>query len=1083
MPTDPSLPTSATATSCKNLRWRRILPTFFLLSFFLTLFLALLIYIHTRETTSHNLELLMHQQQSHIRLAETLLQHELERMSIDLLAITNTPVLQHFFKTPEEQLSRQRVNEGLSNFIELRTHYTQARILDTRSRELIRVEKRDQQVAVIPTPELEADSEDPFVHKTLLLEGQGQVVFSPMELERGQKGTIEQPLQATFRIGTPIFDQQQRQCGIIIFTCEGRSLIDLFLKATKSYHDFGKDLYDNSQIVNEEGYWLLAPEKKDKWENTPQRRFDLRFPELWVSMRQQGQGHLQTQNGLFTFTTMPLMVVKKQSSNDSSAPAGLKKQAEADSAPFLLLLTQISAEDLHHLDRQTWLFHLLLFVVICICCQPLLLWMALLKNKEQLYKEHLQVQEERFRLLYDKAPLPYQSLDQEGHLLNINDVWLKVTGYSRDEVLGRRFDDFVSPPSLTYFHESFQGLMGKDETRICEIELIKKDGSLLLAEFHAQWGPKAQGDIFQTHCIFNDITELRAEKQRTNHLGILLRTIIKIHELIDQEKEKESLIGKCCEILTTSRGYSSAWIIILPHDQEPGIAVQSGLSHDLTLLQQQIEQANPPPCIQSCRKLTAVISTDDPATFCQTCPMAGEYPRNGIMCTSVEHGSHHFGYLNVSLPIDFVEDQEEKDRFREISKDIGYALFNLEQQRKKIEMEKALQQSEERLRGITDSASDAILMMDPHGAISYWNPAAERILGYGAEEVLGRDLHTLLAPVRYHAAHQAAFPEFLRSGQGNAIGKTVELSALRKDGREIPVHLSLSAVFQDGEWHAVGILRDMTERKLMEEQMLQSEKMSTIAGLAAGVAHEINTPLSAILQSIQVIQQSLSPDLARNQEIAAHCELDLTRVQNYFEKRDINFFMDGIKESAIKSGRIISNLLQFSRPRKLEVAPTDLTLLLDKSVELAKNDYNLRKQYDILNLEVIRDYTPNLPQVSCIATEIQQVFINLLQNAVQAMGDRQEPGPKAQLILRVLRHGAMIRIEIADNGPGINEETRLHIFDPFFTTKDIGAGTGLGLSVSYTIIVTKHKGQLTVQSVPGQGATFVIDLPLDKGTL
>ena len=111
----------------------------------------------------------------------------------------------------------------------------------------------------------------------------------------------------------------------------------------------------------------------------------------------------------------------------------------------------------------------------------------------------------------------------------------------------------------------------------------------------------------------------------------------------------------------------------------------------------------------------------------------------------------------------------------------------------------------------------------------------------------------------------------------------------------------------------------MTDHKLMEEQMLQSEKMATIAGLAAGVAHEINTPLSAILQSIQVIRQSLDPGLARNQEIAAHCGLDLAKAQDYFQEREINFFMDGIRESAIKSGKIITNLLQFSRPQKLEL--------------------------------------------------------------------------------------------------------------------------------------------------------------------
>jgi PAS domain S-box-containing protein len=139
--------------------------------------------------------------------------------------------------------------------------------------------------------------------------------------------------------------------------------------------------------------------------------------------------------------------------------------------------------------------------------------------------------------------------------------------------------------------------------------------------------------------------------------------------------------------------------------------------------------------------------------------------------------------------------------------------------------EEALRVGEARLRGITDSAQDAILMVDPRGAITYWNPAAESILGYRGEEAIGEDLHKLLVPERFHEAHRAAFPEFLRTGRGNVIGKTVELAARRKDGREIAVDLSLSAICLNGEWHAVGIIRDITERKRAEEELRAKEHL------------------------------------------------------------------------------------------------------------------------------------------------------------------------------------------------------------------------------------------------------------------
>lgn len=1065
----------------KDIPWRKILPTFLAIALSLITCFSILIFVHTREALRYNLSLIRYDQQAHLDLGQKLIQEKLRRISKELLTFAHAPGILALAANPQDPASQQRSIEGLTNFIENRGGYDQFRIWDTSGRELLRMEKRAEKAVVIFPRELKTTLKDNPFYGKLDIQDRGRIFISPMNLARDHKGKVLEPFHPQLEMATPIFDRQNRPVGTVQFTYQGQDLFDLFTQATTHRHNLKNQFNNSIEIVNQEGYWLLAADKADEWGyiRNSQRRFSQRFPQIWNTILAQREGQIETADGLLSFTTMSLgMDQKILNRNSHPNPAEFNSQAGQDGSPFWILISLVSQTELASLNYETQRFHLILYLIVLIISLPLALWISLLRQKEQESKKKLQTQKERFRLLYDKAPLPYQALDPEGRILDINQAWLTTLGYPRDDVTGRIFADFIVPESLAQFQDFLYLLTEKNQRKYCELELVKKDGSTLLVSLYSDHISDVQGEARQIHCILNDITELQAEKKRTAHLAILLQTIIQIHRLIGQENERQSLVQRCCDTLVKSRGYGSAWCFLLDSNEQVTISAEAGLLHDSNEIRRQINRGNPPTCIRECRKRQGIVAIDTPTDFCSTCPMSTGYPRAGIICAPVAHATNIYGYLNASLPIDFIKDQEEKDRFSEIARDIGYALFNLDQQEKKLKTESALLQSEERLRGITDSVQDAIMMMDPQGAISFWNPASEKIFGYCAAEALGKDLHTLLAPLRFHAAHQAALPEFSRSGHGKAIGKTLELSALHKDGREIPILLSLSAVFQDEGWHAVGIVHDMTERKLMEEQMLQSEKMTIIAGLAAGVAHEINTPLSAILQSIQVIHQSLSPDLARNQEIAGHCGLDLASVQDYFEKREINFFMDGIKESAIKSSKIITNLLQFSRPRKMEIASMDIALLLDKSVELAKNDYTLRKQYDIFNIEIIRDYAPNLPQVSCVAMEIEQVFINLLKNAVQAMRDLPEPKAKGQLILRVQPHGEMIRIEITDNGPGINAETRLHIFDPFFTTKDIGAGTGLGLSVSYTIIVTKHKGQLSVHSVPGQGTTFTIDLPL-----
>ncbi len=279
--------------------------------------------------------------------------------------------------------------------------------------------------------------------------------------------------------------------------------------------------------------------------------------------------------------------------------------------------------------------------------------------------------------------------------------------------------------------------------------------------------------------------------------------------------------------------------------------------------------------------------------------------------------------------------------------------------------------------------------------------------------------------------------------------------------------------------HFEGIVFDITERRKMEDQLLISEKMTTIAGLAAGVAHEINTPLSGILQAAQLIEMGLDPGEEQNRVLAADCGVDLAKMQDYLEKKELGFFLTGIRESAVTAAHIVADLLQFSRPQERVASVVNLAQLIDRSIELAKTDYSLKKDYNIQNVTFVRHYSSEPLQVNCLDIEIEQVLINLIQNACQAMTgtpDLTDP----QIILCTKQNHDMAVIEVEDNGPGIAEEIRIQIFDPFFTTKDVGQGTGLGLSVSYSIICDKHGGTIRVESTPGKGTRFIIELPMEK---
>jgi len=278
---------------------------------------------------------------------------------------------------------------------------------------------------------------------------------------------------------------------------------------------------------------------------------------------------------------------------------------------------------------------------------------------------------------------------------------------------------------------------------------------------------------------------------------------------------------------------------------------------------------------------------------------------------------------------------------------------------------------------------------------------------------------------------------------------------------------------------AIIMLEEITEKKKMELRVIQAEKMMSVGSLAVGMAHEINNPLGGIIIAAQNITRRFSSEIDNNKIAADECNITLEQLQTYIKKRQIDFFVEGIRNDAIRAANIMADILQFSRKTSSNTVFADMPEVIEQAIRLAQTDYDLKKKYDLRKVEIIREFESELPKIPCVATEIEQVILSLFQNSGQAM--KKIPNPdNPQIVVRLKLEPEMIRIEIEDNGPGMDQITQNRIFEPFFTTNDVGSGTGLGLSIVYFIITENHNGTIEVQSTSGVGTNFIIRLPLRR---
>ncbi|WP_243309915.1 PAS domain-containing sensor histidine kinase [Fundidesulfovibrio agrisoli] len=400
----------------------------------------------------------------------------------------------------------------------------------------------------------------------------------------------------------------------------------------------------------------------------------------------------------------------------------------------------------------------------------------------------------------------------------------------------------------------------------------------------------------------------------------------------------------------------------------------------------------------------------------------------------------------------------------------SFGMFTDITARKQAEAELARQKH--MLLSIIESTSDAVFVKDGSGRYILVNNVTARLFGLSKEEMLGRADTDVFPP------DQA---EMLRKNDLAILAlespRTIEERLTTRDGNRIYLTTKGPLHNESGEKTGIfGIARDITEREQMAETLVQTEKMASVGGLAAGMAHEINNPLAGILQSAQVIATRLRPDNAANIRAAEKCGCPMPGLQCYLDNREILTLLDGVRDAGKRASLIVSNMLDFSKRHNSDLYPVNIIGVIEKSIELCQQDHNLAEKYNLRNVAIKREFESEECVVPCSGNQIQQVMLNLLRNALHAMSEAETPAPSITLRARIEGEHALIEVE--DNGPGMEEHVRRRVFDPFFTTKAPNKGTGLGLSVSYFLVVNRHGGTLEVHSTPGKGTRFTIKLPL-----
>ncbi|HJX14007.1 MAG TPA: PAS domain S-box protein [Dehalococcoidales bacterium] len=639
-------------------------------------------------------------------------------------------------------------------------------------------------------------------------------------------------------------------------------------------------------------------------------------------------------------------------------------------------------------EIHTWMFSADL---ITIGNEPCIISITTDITERKQMEEALRESEEKFSKAFQGSPVSISiNTAKDGTFVEVNDSFTRMTGYTREEVVGRSAADINIWARAEDRRKTLQTLKEKGRVYTQELEFRVKSGEIRTWLYSAE-----RIDVGNEPCLIIlsiDITERKKAEEALRFSDAAFKSI---HEGV---------------IATDTDYVITRWNEI--SEQMYGIKAPDAIGKKLFDVIEIVE-AHPG---ENDHRFTTL-------------------EKNGYYQEEQLHRTRH-GEVWVDIVFQAIEDSGRR---------YGWvALTSAITQRKLAE--EALKRSEEKYRELVNNSVDGIVSVDSRMRVILWNNGAEKIFGYREKEMLGRSIMKVVPP-RFRKMKNQGFTNFLKTGFGPILGRSREVTALKKGGAEVPVELTVAARKVNNAYIATAIVRDITQRREAEEKLRKIDQMK--AEFLSNVSHELRTPLQSIGGFTKLLMNGQVPDPATQQE-----------------------FLQIIDRESFHLGNLINGLLDMSR---LEAGRFQVNRRLmpvrDTIVESLKSFHSLARDKNITLREEI---PPDLPEIEVDAERLRQVVVNLLGNAIKFS----DPG--SSVIFKVRRHDGELLFQVADRGIGISRDALPHLFERFYRAEGelVRGGTGLGLYISRQI-VEAHGGRIWAESQLGKGSTFSFTLPLN----